>query len=378
MRIGIDVRYLSHGLMGGVHTYIAHFVPELIELASAHEILLYADDKRPFELQDLPAHVTLRILPWHSPLSSIYHDVTLGRWMAADRLDVAHFPANYGFGPRNMRTIITLHDEINILPLREIIRGHNKHPRTIAMMTYLHACSRVALRRADLIVTVSEYSGRSIAKHSGVAPGRIRAVPHAPTPDLRRITDPVVLEDVRQRYTLPCRFVLADALKNPAVLVQAWRQLPAELRLDRTIVFFSRRPDPLPIVFDAVAAGEAILLVRPSREDLIALYSLAEVFVFPSWIEGFGIPLLEAMTCGAPIIASDRGAIPEVVGDAARIIDAEDDTALTRYLVELLSQPTVAANLRARGFARASCFSWRTSAQKMLDLYQQVMSRGVT
>lgn len=374
MRIGIDVRYLSHGLVGGVHTYVAHFVPALIELASEHEIYLYADTKRSFEIQSVPNHVTVRTLPWRSGLSSVYHDFFMRRQMARDQLDVVHFPANYGFGPSTARTVITLHDEINILPWIDIVRGHRKNPRTIAMMTYLHFCTRAALRRADLVVTVSEYAANEIARHSRYDRAKIVAVPHAPTPDLRRIEDPAVLDDVCQRHGVTRSFVLADAIKNPAVLVRAWQALPSHLREGRTIVFFSRRPDPLPIVHEAVAAGYARLLVRPSREDLIALYSMADAFVFPSWIEGFGIPLLEAMTCGAPVIASDRGAIPEVAGDAALLMDAEDAATLAHHLEKVLSQPHEAERLRARGFARAAQFSWRSTAQRILESYRQQLA----
>jgi glycosyltransferase involved in cell wall biosynthesis len=373
MRIGIDVRYLSHGLVGGVHTYVAHFVPALIDLAGDHQIFLYADTKSPFELPSLPQHVTVRTLPWHSPLSSIYHDHFMRRTMARDRLDVVHFPANYGFGPSGARTVITLHDEINILPLREIIRGHTKNPRTMAMMTYLHFCSSTALRRAAMLLTVSNYAGHQIARHSRFDPGKIIAVPHAPTPDLRRIVDPDTLAEVRRRHNLPQNFVLADALKNPAVLVRAWLRLPEELRANRQIVFFSRRPDPLPIVHEAVAAGNARLLVRPTRTDLIALYSMAEAFIFPSWIEGFGIPALEAMTCGAPLIASDRGAIPEVVGDAALLAGAEDDALLARHLARVLGSPDEAHRLRERGFARAAQFSWQATAQRILEGYERAL-----
>ncbi len=370
MRIGIDVRYLSHGLVGGVHTYIAHFVPALIEQAADHQVYLYADTKRAFELEQLPTHVTLRILPWHGPQSSIAHDLLMGRWMAEDRLDVAHFPANYGFGPAGARTVITLHDAINIMPLGEIIRGHAKRPRTMAMMTYLHFCSRAALRRADTLLTVSAHAGREIARHSGFDPRRIIAVPHAPTPDLRRIEDPAVLADVQRRFELPQQFVLADALKNPAALVHAWRRLSPELRKGRRMVFFSRRPDPPAIVREAVAAGEALLLLRPSREDLIALYSMAEAFVFPSWIEGFGIPVIEAMTCGTPVIASDRGAIPEVAGGAALLADAEDYAALAGHIALVLGSQAEARRLRERGFARAAQFSWHSTAQQILASYQ--------
>jgi glycosyltransferase involved in cell wall biosynthesis len=371
MRIGIDVRYLSHGLVGGVHSYIAHFVPALIELAAEHQIYLYADTKRAFELDALPANVTVRMLPWYGPQSSLAHDLLIGRTMAADRIDVAHFPANYGFGPAGARTVITLHDAINILPLREIIRGHSKRPRTIAMMTYLHFCSRAALRRADLILTDSAYSGQQIAQYSHLTKDQIIPIHLAPTPNLRRVDDPAVLADLRRRFELPQQFVLADALKNPVALVYAWRRLSPELRESRQIVFFSRHANPPSIVHAAVAAGEAILLIRPEREDLIALYSMAEAFVFPSWIEGFGIPVLEAMTCGAPVIASNRGSIPEVAGGAALLADAEDYDALARHIALVLGNPAEAQLLRERGFARAAEFSWRGTAQQILASYQR-------
>src|SRR5450759_1602434 len=101
MRIGIDVRYLSHGLLGGVHTYEAYFVPALISLAENQQIFLYADTKQPFELSNLPPNVTVRFLPWRNGLSSIQNDWFMRENMAQDHLDVVHFPANYGFGPKN-------------------------------------------------------------------------------------------------------------------------------------------------------------------------------------------------------------------------------------------------------------------------------------
>jgi glycosyltransferase involved in cell wall biosynthesis len=238
------------------------------------------------------------------------------------------------------------------------------------MMTYLHLCTRLAIPRADLLLTVSEFARQEIATRGGIDAGRIVAVHHAPTPDLRRIDDPMTLADVRQRHEINHPFVLADALKNPSTLVRAWRRLPAPVRDDRRIVFFSRRPDPLPIVHEAVAAGEARLLVRPSRPDLIALFSMADAFVFPSWIEGFGIPLLEAMTCGAPVIASDRGSIPEVVDGAGLIADAEDDATFADHLRRVLTSPTETERLRARGFARAAQFSWRKTARRTFDSYR--------
>lgn len=374
MRIGIDIRYLSHGIVGGVQTYVRNFVPALIDLARTHEILLYADSKRALDLPTPPPNVTLRIQPWQNPLSSVRDDLLLWRSMARDHLDVAHFPANYGFGPRGARTVLTLHDSINILPLREIIRGHPKRPKTIAMMAYLHILSVAAVKRADTIITVSGHAARDIAQRGNVAASKIIPIHHGPPPDVTRTSDAAQLDDLRRRHRLHGGIVLADAFKNPAVLVQAWRAVPDAIRASHQLVFFARRPDVPTSVAEAAASGEATLLLRPSRSDLIALYSIADAFVFPSWIEGFGIPLLEAMTCGAPVIASDRGSIPEVVSDAALLADAEDAATFTSHLVRVLGDANEAARLRQLGYRRAQEFSWTRTAQAILDVYDRAVS----
>ncbi len=374
MRIGIDVRYLSHGLVGGVHAYVKSFVPELLRQAESHEIILYADTKRPFELHNLPANTKLRLLPYRSPLSSFSLDLTMRRHMELDHIDVAHFPANYGFGPRDAKLIISLHDEINIMPLRKIFKGHRKDPRTVAMMTYLHLCSTAAIKRADLIITDSAYSKGQITHYSSISPDRIIPIHLGRASDLYRVEEPKLLETVRRRYNLDRSFILGDALKNPAATLRAWRKLPEALRTSRTIVLFSRRPDPPQVVVDAVAEGIVQLLIRPSREDLICLFSMAESFVFPSWIEGFGIPLLEAMTCGAPIIASDRGSIPEVLGNAGLIADAEDDQALSEHIQNVLTDPSTSVSMRQRGYLRAAEFSWEHTAAAIMACYELSVS----
>jgi glycosyltransferase involved in cell wall biosynthesis len=374
MRIGLDVRYLSHGLVGGIHTYLENFVPALVNLTSEHEFFLYTDTKRPFELQSLPKHVTVRFLPYRNLLSSMYYDFFMWQQMEYDKLDLAHFTGNYGFGPSSARTVITLQDEINILPLHQIWRGHAKKLRTIVMMTYLHYCTSMALRNADMVITVSDYSRRQIARYSSLGKEKIVPVPHACPHDIQRIENMAELADVQYRLGLRRPFILAEAFKNPGVIVRAWRLLSDNLRKNYEIIFFSRSENVLPVVHEVIAAGEARLLVRPARRDLAALYSLTEVFVFPSWIEGFGIPLLEAMTCGAPVIASDRGAIPEVVADAAMLMDAEDHYQLADYLTRLLGQQEEQEYWRKLGFARAAHFSWQKIAQHVLDIYQSTVS----
>ncbi|MFV9505141.1 MAG: glycosyltransferase family 4 protein [Oscillochloridaceae bacterium umkhey_bin13] len=371
MRIGIDIRYLCHGLVGGVHYYVKHLVPALLAAGSEHEFVLYADRKAPLELAALPDHATVRYLPYRNALSSVANDLLLlRRAMAADRLDVAHFPANYGFGPQGVATVITLHDAINIMPLPQIIAGHPKDARTITMMSYLHLMSKAALRQAAGVLTVSQHARREILHYSHLDPERIVATYHAPTPDLRRVNDPAVHADLHTRYGITRPYLLADGLKNPGVLVRAWAQLPEVLRQSYELIFFARR-QPLPIVEAAVTAGWARLLLCPPRADLITLFSGAEAFLFPSWIEGFGIPILEAMSCGAPVIASDRGSIPEVAGGAARLADAEDALAFAHHIQAVLSDPGEAKRLQTLGYARAAQFSWAHSAARTLACYEQ-------
>lgn len=373
MRIGLDVRYLSHGLVGGIHTYLSNLIPALMQASTAHQIFLYADTKRPFDITEIPPHVTLRLLPYRNPLSSFVHDFQMWRTMAQDNLDVAHFTGNYGFGQAARRTLITLHDEINVMPWWDIIKGHPKNVKTVVMMTYLHYCSSKTVPQADAILTVSEHAKRQIAHYASIPPERIRPVPHGCPDDMWLVQDQAQLEAVRQQFDLKRPFILADARKNPDVILRAWRKLPEKWQREREIIFFCRDAAVRPAVHEAVDAGYARLFVRASRDELRALFNMAAIFVFPSWIEGFGIPLVEAMTCGAPIIASDRGSIPEVVGEAGLIMDAEDDQKLREYLLCLFEQPEERQRLRQLGLQRAPIFTWANAAQKHLNIYEQVL-----
>jgi glycosyltransferase involved in cell wall biosynthesis len=364
--------------MGGVQRYVYHLVPALTRNGADHQFFLYADNKRTLELKELPANVTVRYLPWNNPFSSVINDLFIWRAMQPDKLDVVHFPGNYGFAPSGARLVVTLHDEINILPLSEIIRGHPKQLKVIGKMTYLHFCSLASIRRTDLILTVSDYARQNIIKRGQVDPASIKAVHSGLPEDIGRVQDAARLDAVRRKHGLTNPFVLGDALKNAGLTVQAWSRLPADIRGRMQMVFYCRTPDIPEPVQAAVKVGYACVLVRPPTEDLIALYSLAEAFVFPSWIEGFGFPVLEAMACGAPVIASNRGSIPEIAGDAALLVDAEDATGLAALMTRVLNDPAEAERLRQLGYQRASLFSWDNTARRVLELYGQVVQeRGL-
>ena len=374
MRIGIDVRYISHAITGGVRTYVYHLAQELPRCAPEYEFVFYADGKAPFELNDLPSNVTMRVLPWSGALSSVRNDLQLGRWMTRDRVDLAHCPGNYG--PKmDVPLVVTLHDALNLFPMSQHLRGFGTRPRQVAMMLYLGRMTRATLARAAGVITVSEHARRDICARSGYPLERISVVYEAASDDFRQVQDRSRLEQARARFDLDQQFILADGIKNPAAVIEAYRALPEVLRQATQLVFFSREAAPRPAVATALEDSRIRFVSRPSTEDLVALMNLATVFAFPSWYEGFGLPLVEAMKCGTPIIGSSRGSIPEIIGSGGLIFDLEEPLQFTEHLRRVLADDVFRSELRARALARAERFSWRRTAEETLHLYETILDR---
>ncbi len=377
LRIGVDARYLSHGLVGGVHTYLTRLLPELIVEGGENHFTLYADGKAALELE-APPQVTVRTLPWRHASSSIVNDWwRLERSMAADRIDVAFFPANHGFGPRGAAAVITLHDALNLKPLRHTLaaRGSSRGARGRLVDVYLNGITSRSVDRATRLITMSEYSKTTIVAASGREPDEVTVVYHG-APRKMTLT-PAEIDASIASLGVARPFVLADGLKNPVVVLHALAKLAGGPAPPFRTVFFSRHNRVLPELRAAADAGTVTLLVRPSAAELACLYSAASAFVFPSWVEGFGIPLLEAMIYGAPIVASDRGSIPEVVERAALLMDADDSDALAAHLVRVLSDPTEAERLRALGHHRAARFTWKRSALETLAVLRRAHAEVV-
>lgn len=373
MRIAFDVRYLSHGLTGGVRTYVWHLARWLPAVAPGHQFFFYADAKADLDLPaPLPANVTVRVLPWRSALSTVVNDRRIAEWMRRDAVDLAHFPAN--LGPRGRyRLVVTVHDALNLFPMREHLRGFGKSPRKVAMMLYLGHHTRRALRDADRLITVSEHARQEIARVGGCALSRITVIHEAADPRFRRLADGEALAAARARWQLGELSILADGIKNPGALIAAWRLVPDEVRRRATLAFFSREAQPRPDVAAALAVDPQVRYVaQPSSEDLVLLMNAADIFAFPSFYEGFGLPLVEAMQCGLPIVASDRASVPEVVGEAGLIFPLEDVARGAAHLTRLLADADYRALRRAASLRRAAEFSWENAARATVAVYESL------
>ncbi len=373
VRIGIDVRYLSHGLTGGVRSYVYHLCSRLPTLAPQWELFYYADRKAPFELAGtLPAHVTVRTLPYRSALTSIANDRRIGAWMAADRVALAHFPANVA-QPGPYHLIVTVHDSLNLFPFREHLRGFGRTPRKAGMMAYLGWQTRRALTHADHVLTVSEDARADIARRSGVPVDRITAIHEAADPVFRVLDPSPWLDDLRRRWNLDGVVVLGDGIKNPAGALAAWKALPEDTRRGAMLAFFSREPAPRAELAAHLPDPRIRFIPQPSTEDLVGLMNLAEIFVFPSFYEGFGIPLVEAMRCGLAIVASSRGSIPEVVGNGGGTFDLERPDQFVAALARMLDDPDHRRERRAAARRRAAAFSWDQTARLTLAAYERAL-----
>lgn len=231
---------------------------------------------------------------------------------------------------------------------------------------------RRLLRRTNLVLAVSEATAADARRLARVSSSRILVVPEGLAPGFRPAAG--AAERVRARHQLQRPYLLyvgsLDARKEPGSLLRAWAVARAA-GADVDLVLAGA-----PGVQAPAHMGEARRLGYLEHSELVDLYSAAACLVFPSRYEGFGLPLLEAMGCGCPVVAYRNSSLPEVADGAAVLVDDGDAEALGRAAAEIVMQPARAAELRRRGLARARRFTWRRTAEETIAAYEAVMASG--
>jgi glycosyltransferase involved in cell wall biosynthesis len=234
--------------------------------------------------------------------------------------------------------------------------------------------------RARKVITISAFSARDIVSLYGLPLDRIVVIPCGVSDDFRPRRDQAEFGDLRRRIGLPdAPFILfiggADPRKNHQAVVRAFAKRADEFKECRLVLVgdpVHRFGDMLRTIAQCGLEGRVICPGRLPIEDITRLYSHADLFVFPSLYEGFGMPVIEAMACGAPVVTSDRTALPEVAGDAALLVNPDDDEELAGAMVRILRDPPLRESLRAKGFERARQFSWERAARQTLAVYKEV------
>jgi glycosyltransferase involved in cell wall biosynthesis len=254
------------------------------------------------------------------------------------------------------------------------------HPSRLVRMVSRHNL-RKAVRDADRFVAISEFSKRTLLERFGIQPERIAKVHLAAASHFRHVADEAQLESVRRRYGLPSRFLLTagatDPRKNVASVVQAYRQLPADLREEFGLVVFGKDWHGRSSEAWGSAPQNGVRVIGyVDDEDLPALYTLADAFVFASLYEGFGLPPLEAMRCGTPVVCSSAASLPEVVGDAAVLVDPRDVGSIREAVEALLRNEERRRELEDRGATHVERFSWRATAARILEVITSAARNG--
>ena len=285
--------------------------------------------------------------------------------LAAGRYDVIHFLYDSCVLWKRGKFISTIHDMKPVLfNLGKV--GPRRLERAI-----------VKDRRAwiDHVVTDSESSRADIIKHLDMPPQRLSVV--NPGVDLGRFRQAGPDSEAARRRR---RYVLcvagADPTKNVESLIEAFSRLPGEVRHAHDLVLagdFRRRPDIQELASRRGIANQTKFPGVVSDDTLVGLYQQAAVFVFPSRYEGFGLPVLEAMACGCPVISSNASSLPEVAGEAALLRHPDDVEGMAQDLEKVLTIPALAGQLQRQGLARAALFSWARTASGIVSVYETVM-----
>jgi glycosyltransferase involved in cell wall biosynthesis len=283
-------------------------------------------------------------------------------------LDLIHFPALPPAAACFRPFVWTLHDATPWL-----------HPETMDLKgrLYYRWIGGLAVRRSKRLITVSNASKRDIVDNLSISEERVTVIYEGVDGAFRRMDDRDVLDSVRTRYNLPEKFILTvgtlEPRKNLSFLIDAYQQYCSLDDGRWGLVIVGRTGWNSDSVSPSLSRGRIIRTGFVPQSDLVALYNLSAVFVMPSLYEGFGFPPLEAMACGCPVIVSQRGSLPEVVGDAGLFMDPENLDSLVSALRAVNDDPRLRASLVEKGMARASQFSWRTAALKTLAVYNDLM-----
>ncbi len=268
-------------------------------------------------------------------------------------------------------TVITVHD-LSFLRFPGAFRPLNR--------TYLRLMTVAATRRAAAVIAVSESTRQDVIRLCGVPAANVVTVPNGVTDEFCP-AEPEAVEEFRQRHGLPSRYVLflgtLEPRKNLVRLVDAYALWRRRERLPIKLVIAGGKGWYYEQIFARVQErGLAEDVIFPGfvpASELPWWYRAAECFIYPSVYEGFGLPVLEAMACGTPTITSTTSSLPEVAGDAALLVDAEDTAGLADALAHVLGDPILAQDLKQRGMRRAAAFSWAHTAAATAQVYRTVL-----
>jgi len=365
LRIGIMARGLS-GPTGGVRRYIASITHALLTIDRKNEYVLYYDHRS--HLGENPTAIEKVI---NIPSKMLYDHIALPLAVRRDRVDVLFCPKNVVPPLSNCKSVTIVHD-----------LGYMANPTYYAPVDtlYMNLAMRWSIRKSSAIIAVSQNTKADLVSRLGAKAEKIHCIYEAMDENYRLIEDRARLENVRDKYNLPSEFILSVAglqrRKNLPNLIKAFSLLRERPEINHKLVMIGAPSWQHSAILSEMRASpvrnEIQWLKFIPEEDLPVIYNLATLFVFPSLYEGFGLPLLEAMACGCPVVCSNTSSLPEIAGDAAILVDPTSIEQLADGIYKVLVDDNLQNDLIKKGLERASCFSWERAAKETLEVFEEV------
>jgi len=369
MHIAIDAHSVGAQLAGN-ETYAVNLIEALAEIDQSNRYTLYVTRQSAVDrfTNRWPNFQVKRTLP-HTPLVRI--PLTLSVELRKNRVDVVH--VQYTAPPRTPCALVaTIHD----LSFEHLPETFKRRSRAQLRLTV-----RRTAKKAAQILTLSEFSRRDIIETYALDPERVFVTPPAAPSHFAPVTDVTELRRIRMTYGIQRDYILAlgslQPRKNLVRLIKAYESLRGVVSSEQSpqLVLAGRRgwleAETIRAAELSEARGDILFTGYVPDADLPAVYSGALCFAYPSYFEGFGLPILEAMQCGTPVIAGNRTSLPGVAGDAALLVDPFDQAAIGNGLVRLIKNADYRTELRVKGVDRAAAFSWKNTARLTLQAYER-------
>ena len=369
MKIGIMLRhYEQHE--GGVKVYTKNLIPQLLSKPSTNQYLLIYQN--PALIGTYAGYPNVTEIALSMPTRLLWDQVGIPWIVKKYKLDLVFNPKFTAPVFAGTKTVFVRHgSERYVIP--DKLRWFSRWSSNLLIRQYC--------RSADAVICVSDTVRKDLISFTGL-PARKAITIHNGYDDQRfRVTlDAARLAEVKKKYALPERFMLwagqIDPRKNIVRLLTAFDKIRQTIPHNLVLAGLEgwKSEDELRPIQQLGLQDRVHFTGWVSHEDLPLLYNLADLFVFPSLYEGFGLPLVEAMACGCPVLTADRGSPPEVTGDAAFLVNPLDVDQIAQGMYTLLTNACLLEDLKTKGLERAKAFSWGTCAEKVLRLFDEVQN----
>jgi glycosyltransferase involved in cell wall biosynthesis len=372
MRIGIDARMLHKA---GIRRYATQLIQNLSRIDRGNDYHIYASTgSNVEELEGLGANFTLHTLD--APLFSPKEHFLLRDHIRKEKIGLLHTTFDFGVPLWSFpKVVVTVHDVF----FGPVTFFKNYKTRLLYQML-----TRYSVWRSSEIIVVSDYIHNKLLcymPHAKRKADKIRVVHNGVSPEFSPEPTPIEADMLQQKYGISRRYIFcvgsfASRIKNLPGIVKAFNRLPRDIVNRFHLVIAGEASDRVPEARQVIAGSHYKDRIRcigyVPNDDLPALYRGADVFMYPSLHEGFGIPILEAMACGTPVITSSISAMPEIAGDAALFVDPYNVRDMSDTLARACAHGHTLNGLTEKGIKRAKEFSWLNTAKRTLDIYREL------